>query len=279
MKERCCLRCGHSWKSHSLARPALCPGCKSRKWDVDTMLQRVGKLCTKCGHSWRPHNPLHRPIACPSCRSRAWDGLHDWMGRLLPGCSEVLPVRVLAPAVIPVAVTNGPKCGYCFDIPAEGCARCNPVAVPVVGPGDDCPRCHGAEHFKMANKRDKVATKYVGCGICSNISRCEWCSDNGWPGGCPACGQNPLEIPAVCFMCGGAGCPACNPLPVVTVQCTNCHDRGMVAARGGCPACGRVYTTPVVRRQSAVTADCFACGGVGRYDGIKCPICGVAPHE
>src|SRR6185369_13308754 len=68
------------------------------------------------------------------------------------------------------------------------------------------------------------------------------------PLACPACKNYKWNKPtpqAECFMCGGRGCSICVPpavpVPSVVYTCSNCHDRGMVAARGGCPMCGKVY--------------------------------------
>ena len=29
-----CERCGHTWLARTLARPGVCPRCKSYEWDV-----------------------------------------------------------------------------------------------------------------------------------------------------------------------------------------------------------------------------------------------------
>jgi hypothetical protein len=107
-----------------------------------------------------------------------------------------------------------------------------------------CPRCKRRDWDGVHDYRGRVivaaAAVYCRCGKCGNEWKQRQASKK--PKECPRCKRRDWEaapVQALCFMCNGRGCSVCRP--PAAVSCVWCHDRGMVAARGGCPECGRVY--------------------------------------
>ncbi len=58
LHERHCLRCGHLWLPRQFERPAVCPSCKQKFWDLpprpvgrptDAERKRVARIYRKRG--------------------------------------------------------------------------------------------------------------------------------------------------------------------------------------------------------------------------------------
>jgi predicted Zn-ribbon and HTH transcriptional regulator len=131
-----------------------------------------------------------------------------------------------------------PVCTKC------GCNWITRVASPV-----SCPNCKSRNWsgVNLVREVKRIRRLCVKCGYdwfshggvtpkqCPNCKSKAWSGQHNWRGDLVAAASG---APA-CFMCGGVGCPSCKP--AAPARCVNCNDVGMVAARGGCPSCGKVY--------------------------------------
>ncbi len=90
-----CARCGHEWITN-LKHPAICPNCRSRTYDLPTLMVR----CKICGRRWE--DAMNQSDAtCPNCGKIPRDSV-----KILPRIEDMVANDKVEPRKKPLSISR-----------------------------------------------------------------------------------------------------------------------------------------------------------------------------